>query len=87
MIIIARECVTFNELVLTYDEGGMLFAEIMDRFTANMSCEKKAWVYAWIGNQKLCDRDMSWGLSGADIKKLIDGFAELDKKYPYQKEQ
>ena len=30
---------------------------------------------------------MEWGMSEADIEKLINGFAKLDKKYPYYKEE
>lgn len=83
---IQRQDITFNELVLCMDEGGDLFAEIMERFTADMDPYQKAKAYAWFGSQRLCDRTMEWGIGGADIEKLIKGFEELDKKYPYYKE-
>lgn len=86
-MIIERQYATFNELVLCMDEGGELFAEIMERFTADMEPYHKAAAYAWIGSQRLCDRTMEWGMSESDIEKLINGFAKLDKKYPYYKEE
>ena len=49
-MIIERQYATFNELVLCMDEGGELFAEIMERFTADMDPYHKAAAYAWIGS-------------------------------------
>ena len=85
-MIIERQYATFNELVLCMDEGGELFAEIMDRFTTDMDPYHKAKAYAWLGVQRLCDRAMEWGISGSDIKMMVERFAELDKMHPYHKE-
>lgn len=79
-MIIKREYVKFNDLILANDEGGEMFCRAMDKVLQKFEPIEKARMYLWLGEACLYFRDMSWGL---DIREMLDGFERLDKEQPF----
>ncbi len=79
-MIIKREYVKFNDLILANDEGGEMFCRAMDEVLQSLEPTKKAEMYLWLGEACFCFRDMSWSL---DMREMLEGFERLDKEQPF----